>query len=58
MPLPIRVAPSCRARRSWYLANHATNAKVGQNSNVGYGSLSVINLYEPRQVTLSVHLRF
>ncbi len=37
--------------------NAATNTRVGQNSNVNHGSLG-LSLYEPRQITLSLRLRF
>ncbi len=39
------------------VANAATNTKVGQNSNVNHGSMG-LNLFEPRQITLSLRLRF
>ena len=34
-----------------------TNTKVGQNSNVNFGTLGM-TLYQPRQITLSLRLRF
>jgi hypothetical protein len=37
--------------------NPSTNTKVGQNSDVTFGSLDM-NFMEPRQVTLSLRLRF
>lgn len=39
-------------------ANTATNTKVGQNSNLNFGTLDVNQLFEPRQVTLSLRLVF
>ena len=39
-------------------ANAATNTKVGQNSNMGFGSLDLNQLYEPRQITFSLRLVF
>jgi hypothetical protein len=39
------------------VANPATNAKVGQNSNANGGTLST-GFYEPRQLSLSLRLRF
>lgn len=37
--------------------NAGTNTKVGQNSNVNHGSLGM-SFFEPRQITLSLRLRF
>ena len=37
--------------------NPATNTKVGQNSNVNHGSLG-LSLFEPRQISLSLRLKF
>jgi hypothetical protein len=39
------------------VAAPATNTKVGQNSTVNHGSLG-LSVFEPRQVTLSLRLRF
>jgi hypothetical protein len=39
------------------VANTATNAKVGQNSNANAGTMST-SFFEPRQVSLSLRLRF
>jgi len=39
------------------VANAATNTKVGQNATVNHGSLG-LSLYDPRQITLSLRLRF
>jgi hypothetical protein len=39
------------------LADPSTNTKVGQNTNVNFGTLGM-SLFEPRQVTLSLRLRF
>jgi hypothetical protein len=39
------------------LADPSTNTKVGQNTNVNFGTLGM-SLFEPRQVTLSMRLRF
>jgi hypothetical protein len=39
------------------VANPATNAKVGQNSNANGGTLGT-SFYEPRQISLSLRLRF
>ncbi len=39
------------------VANPATNAKVGQNSNASGGTLGT-SFYEPRQISLSLRLRF
>ena len=38
-------------------ANAATNTKVGQNSNVNFGTMSA-SFFEPRQLSLSLRLRF
>ena len=38
-------------------ANAATNAKVGQNSNASGGTMST-SFFEPRQISLSLRLRF
>lgn len=39
------------------VANSATNAKIGQNSNANGGTLSA-SFYEPRQISFSLRLRF
>ncbi len=40
------------------VANTATNTKVGQNSNLSFGSLALGQLFEPRQITLSLRFVF
>lgn len=37
--------------------NAATNSKAGQNANVNHGTLG-LSLFEPRQISLSLRLRF
>ena len=39
------------------VANPVTNTKVGQNATVNHGSLG-LSLFEPRQISLSLRLRF
>lgn len=41
-----------------FVTNAATNAEIGQNSNLNFGTLGLNRLYTPREILLSLRLVF